>query len=218
MFFCEEEGTQSSFQGVREVSEQRGLFCSLYTDRGSHYWHTPEAGGKVDKRNPTQFGRAMGQLGIEMIAAYSPEARGRSERAFRTHQGRLPRELAAAGIRDMAEANRYLAKTYLPQYNEEFQQLALAEGSAFVACQDLSVLEDILCEHYQRVVGKDNCIRFEGLVLQIPADRHRYHYVKTKVKVLRHTDGTLSIQHGPRVLAKYDAQGEQLTDAIPVAA
>ena len=218
MFFCEEEGTQSSFQGVREVIEQRGLFCSLYTDRGSHYWHTPEAGGKVDKRNPTQFGRAMGQLGIEMIAAYSPEARGRSERAFRTHQGRLPKELAAAGISDMAEANRYLARTYLPQYNEEFQQSAPEQGSAFVVCQDLSVLEDILCEHYQRVVGKDNCVRFEGLVLQIPADRHRYHYVKTKVKVLRHTDGTLSIQHGPRVLAKYDAQGQQLADEIPVAA
>ena len=94
MFFCAEEGTQSSFQGVREVIEEKGLFCSLYTDRASHYWHTPEAGGKVDKVNLSQFGRAMRQLGIEMIPAYSPEARGRSERAFGTHQGRLPQELA----------------------------------------------------------------------------------------------------------------------------
>ena len=101
IFFCAEEGTQSSFRGVREVIETHGLFCSLYTDRASHYWHTPEAGGKVDKVNLTQFGRAMRQLGIEMIPAYSPEARGRSERAFGTHQGRLPQELAAAGITDM---------------------------------------------------------------------------------------------------------------------
>lgn len=89
MFFCDEEGTQSSFQGVRDVIEERGLFCSLYTDRGSHYWITREAGGKVGKVNLTQFGRAMGQLGIEMIPAYSPEARGRSKRVFSTHQDRL---------------------------------------------------------------------------------------------------------------------------------
>ena len=98
MFFCDQEGTQSSFQGVRDVIEARGLFCSLYSDRGSHYWYTPEAGGKVDKSHPTQFGRALQQLGIEMIPAYSPEARGRSERAFRTHQERLVRELALAEI------------------------------------------------------------------------------------------------------------------------
>lgn len=102
MFFVEEEGTASSFQGVHDVIEARGLFSSFYSDRGSHYWHTPEAGGKVDKDNPTQFGRALRHLGIEMIAAYSPEARGRSERAFGTHQGRLPNELAAAGIKDRA--------------------------------------------------------------------------------------------------------------------
>ena len=92
--------------GVRETIESRGLFCSLYTDRGSHYWHTPAAGGKVDKENPTQFGRAMAQLGIELIPAFSPEARGRSERAFGTHQGRLPKELAAAGVTDIVSANR----------------------------------------------------------------------------------------------------------------
>ena len=117
MFFCDQEGTQSSLRGVGEVIEHQGLFCSLYTDRGSHYWHTPEAGGKVDKANPTQFGRAMAQLGIEMIPAYSPEARGRSERAFRTHQERLVRELEVAGMTDMAAANRYLQETYLPAYN-----------------------------------------------------------------------------------------------------
>src|SRR3990170_4696441 len=113
MFFVAEEGTMSSFRGVREVIDQRGLFSSFYSDRGSHYWVTPEAGGKVDKANLTQFGRAMQHLGIEMIAAYSPEARGRSERAFRTHQGRLPQELALAGVADMEAVNRYLAAVYL---------------------------------------------------------------------------------------------------------
>ncbi|MEO1767025.1 hypothetical protein V6E02_07360, partial [Thiobacter sp. AK1] len=145
MFFVEEEGTASSFLGVKEVIEARGLFASLYTDRGSHYWHTPEAGGKVDKHNLTQFGRAMRQLGIEMIPAYSPEARGRSERMFRTHQDRLPKELAAAGITDMAAANRYLREVYLPAFNAEFLQPAQEEGSAFVPWIG-GDLDDILCE------------------------------------------------------------------------
>ena len=122
MFFVEEEGTASSLRGVKEVIEARGLFSALYTDRGSHYWHTPQAGGKVDKVHLTQFGQAMARLGIEMIPAYSPEARGHSERMFRTHQDRLPKELAAAGITDMAAANRYLKEVYLPAFNAEFMQ------------------------------------------------------------------------------------------------
>lgn len=206
MFFVTEEGTQSSFRGVREVIDQRGLFSSFYSDRGSHYWHTPEAGGKVDKANPTQFGRALAQLGIEMIAAYSPEARGRSERAFRTHQDRLPKELALAGVSDMVAANRYLAETYLPAFNAQFMQPAMEEGSAFVAWIG-GGLDDILCEHFERTVGNDNCVHFEGRVLQIPADRHRCHYVKVKVRVLRYPDGALAVCHGPRKLASYDAQG-----------
>jgi hypothetical protein len=108
MRFVEEEGTTSSFLGLRKVIHDRDLLCTFYSDRGSHYWTTPEAGGPVVKEHPTQFGRALKQLGIEMIAAYSPEARGRSERAFATHQDRLPKELAMAGIADMASANRYL--------------------------------------------------------------------------------------------------------------
>ena len=201
MFFCEEEGTHSSFAGVRDVIERRGLFCSLYTDRGSHYWITPEAGGKVDKDHLTQFGRAMKQLGVEMIPGYSPEARGRSERAFRTHQGRLPKELAAAGITSMAEANRYITDVYLPAHNEEFQQPPREDGSAFVALGAPAMLDDILCQEHERVVGRDNCVRFEGVTLQIPADRHRCHYIKAKVKVRQHMNGAISISHGPRRLA-----------------
>lgn len=218
MFLCAEEGTQSSFKGVREVIETHGLFCSLYTDRAGHYWHTPQAGGKVDKVNLTQFGRAMKQLGIEMIPAYSPEARGRSERAFGTHQGRLPKELAAAGITDMDAANAYVRDVYLPAFNAEFAHPSREAGSAFVPCPASVSLDDILCVRVQRTVGKDNCVRLDGLVLQIPADRHRYHYIKARVTVSRHGDGTLSLFHGPRRLARYDAQGQLLQDELPTAA
>ena len=116
-FFVAEEGTMSSFQGVSEAIRAKGLFCSLYADRASHYWNTPEAGGKVDKDTPTQVGRALAQFGIELIPAYSPEARGRSERMFGTLQKRLPQELRLAGITDMAGANRFLKELFLPQHN-----------------------------------------------------------------------------------------------------
>jgi hypothetical protein len=217
MFFVEEEGTASSFRGVREVIEARGLFSSFYSDRGSHYWHTPEAHGKVDKDHPTQFGRAMRQLGIEMIAAYSPEARGRSERAFGTHQGRLPQELALAAITSMAAANRYLAEVYLPAFNTEFAQSAMAAGSAFVPWIGGS-LDDILCEQFERTVSADNCVRFDGLILQIPADRHRCHYVKARVRVNRYASGALAVFHGPRALAYFTADGTPITADLQQAA
>jgi transposase len=206
MFFVEQEGTASSFAGVKQVVDRHGLFCSLYTDRGSHYWSTPEAGGKVDKSQLTQFGRSMHQLGIEMIAAYSPQARGRSERAFETHQGRLPKELQALGITDMDRANRYLQEAYMPAFNEEFAQQAPEKGSGFVPLigQDIT---DILCEHHERTVGNDNCVSFEGKRLQIPSDRYRMHYVKVRVRVHKYPDDHLAIFHGPRKLADYDAKG-----------
>jgi len=209
LFFCAEEGTASSFQGVTEVIEKRGLFCSFYSDRGSHYWHTPEAGGKVDQSNPTQFGRALAHLGITMIAAYSPEARGRSERAFATHQERLPKELALMAITTMAEANRYLRETYLPAFNRKFARPAREDGSAFLPYIGPPLVE-ILCEQYDRTVQGDNCVRFENLVLQIPKDDYRCNYIRAKVKVHRHLDGTLAVFHGPRKLADYDAAGRQL--------
>ena len=128
MFFCDEEGTASSFHGIGQAIARHGLFSVFYTDRGSHYFHTPESGGKVDKN----MGRALKNLGIKHIAAYSPEARGRSERAFRTHQGRIQQELAKAGIANMADANRYLEQAYLPQHNAKFMVSASAEGTAFI--------------------------------------------------------------------------------------
>lgn len=209
MFFCAQEGTMSSFHGLGQTIARYGLFCSLYTDRGSHYFLTPEAGHKVDKTRLTEVGRALQQLGIEHIAAYSPEARGRSERAFQTHQGRLPRELAHAGIADMAQANRYLEEVYREAHNREFSVAPASAHSAFVPFIAGS-LPDILCEQHERVVGNDNCVSFEGLSLQIPPDGQRMHYVRTRVRVHRYVDGTLALLHGPRKLARYDAQGQPL--------
>jgi len=207
MFFVDEEGTDSSFRGVQETIEQHGLFCSLYTDRGSHYWHTPEADGPVDKGHFTQFRRALKQLNIEMIAAYSPEARGRCERQFRTHQGRLPFELEAQGITEMNEANKYLKEVYMPAFNAEFMVNPTLESTVFVPWSNPEGLKDILCEHYERTVGKDNCISLEGLRLQIPKDKERCHYMRAKVKVHRYFSDDLAIFYGPRKLADYDSKG-----------
>ena len=207
MFFVEEEGTASSLRGVKEGIVQKGLFSSLYTDRGSHYWLTPEEGGKVSKTQLTQFGRAMRQLGIQMIPAYSPQARGRSERAFQTHQDRLVKELALHGITNIDEANRYLAKVYMPSFNAEFKKPAHEEGSAFVPWLGGDI-DDILCEHFERTVNADNCVSFERMTLQIPANRYRCHYVRVKVQVHRYLDGSLAIFHGPRKLADYNPMGK----------
>ena len=217
MFFVEQEGTASSFRGVRETIQAHGLFACLYTDRGSHYWLTPVAGGKVDKTQLTQFGRALGQLGIQMIAAYSPEVRGRSERAFGTHQARLPKELAKAGVTDMAGANRYLDKRYRRAHNTEFAVRAAEPVSAFVEFIGKN-LSDILCERFERTVGNDNCVRFNTLSLQIPADAHRAHYVKARINVHRYEDGTLAIFHGPRCLARYSATGKAVQSKLKRAA
>jgi hypothetical protein len=217
MFFVDEEGTASSFRGVQDVIATRGLFSSFYSDRGSHYWHTPDADGKVDRDKLTQFGRAMKQLGIDMIPAYSPEARGRSERAFGTHQGRLPQELALAGITGMAQANQYLAKAYLPAFNAEFAQPAMEQGSAFVPWIG-GCLEDILCEQFDRTVSPDNCVRFEGMILQIPADEHRCHYVKARVRVNRYANGAIALFHGPRGLAYFTPDGRPITEDMQQAA
>jgi len=128
---------------------------------------------------------------------------------FRTHQGRLPQELTIAGIRDMTAANRYLDEVYRPAFNAEFMPPALAEGSAFVTWIG-GKLDDFLYETFERVVGKDNCVAFEGMALQTPKDRHRMHYMKVKVRVHCYPDGNLAVFHGPRCLARYDAQGQSI--------
>lgn len=205
-FLVEEEGTQSSFRGLREVIEAHGLFCSLYTDRGSHYAYTPLAGQPADADRLTQVGRALHQLRIEHILAYSPEARGRSERMFGTLQGRLPKELRLAEIATIDAANRFLAETYLPAHNARFAAPAEQPGSAFVADRSAGAA-DVLCIREDRVVGNDNTVRYRGLSLQLPPSPLRPHFVKAKVGVHDYPDGTLAVFHGPRCLARYDGQG-----------
>jgi transposase len=207
-FLVAEEGTHSSFRGLAEVIGRHGLFSSLYTDRGSHYFHTPKAGQKVAKAQRTQVGRALAQLGIEHIPSYSPEARGRMERLFGTLQGRLPQELRVAGITSIEAANRFLAERLVPDHNARFAVAAAEAGSAFVPFA--GDLGEILCAHEERVVGNDNCVRYGGLALQIPAQRHRHHFVKVKVRVHAYADGRLAVFHGPRCLARFAACGRLL--------
>lgn len=205
-FLVEEEGTASSFQGLREVVARHGLFCALYTDRGSHYFHTPEAGGKVDKSKPTQVGRALAQLGIEHIPAYSPEARGRSERAFRTLQDRLPKEFRLAGIDAVEAANGWLAEVYIPAHNARFAVAPEQTGSAFVTDR-AGAWREILCVQEERRVGNDNTIKWRGLCLQLPPNPLRPHFVKATVRVHEYPDGTLAVFLGPHRLADYDLNG-----------
>ncbi|MBI1981476.1 MAG: ISNCY family transposase [Methylocystis sp.] len=214
-FLVEEEGTASTFRALAEVFGEHGLPLSLYTDRGSHYFHTPEAGGKVDRSKPTQVGRALAHLGVEHIAAYSPHrasartpvcwtgyARGRSERVFQTLQDRLVKELALAGIDTVEAANRFLREVYIPSHNARFAVAPAREGSAFVAISGVDLCE-ILCVQEERQVGNDNCVSFNRLKLQIPESPLRAHFVKARVKVRCYPDGTHAVFHGPRCLARY---------------
>lgn len=212
-FLVEEEGTASSFRGLLETFAAKGLASSLYSDRGSHYFHTHEAGGKVDRTRLTQVGRALARLGIEHIAAYSPEARGRSERMFSTLQGRLPKELALAGVTGVEAANRFIADVYLPLHNVRFSKPPEVAESAFVQA-DPSLLAQILCIEEERVVGRDNTVVFERLRLQLPPSPIRHHFVKANVKVRRYPDGSIAVFHGPRRIARYDPDGSETQDQL----
>jgi len=205
-FLVEQEGTASSFRGLREVVARHGLFCSLYTDRGSHYFLTPAAGGKVSKTALTQVGRALSQLGIEHIAAYSPQARGRSERVFQTLQDRLPKEFQLAGISTREAANEWLRETFIGEHNKRFAVAAEQEGSAFVA-DAAGAWREILCIQEDRMVGNDNTVKWGRLSLQLPASRLRPHFVRTTVRVHAYPDGQLAIFWGPHRLANYDVKG-----------
>ena len=218
MFFCEEEGTMSSFRGLSETCNAHGLPCSLYVDRGSHYFFTAKAGEKVDKERLTQVGRAMRQLGIEMIPAYSPEARGRSERMFGTLQNRLPQELRLHGITNMNEANRFLREIFLPAHNARFAKPAELEGHAFTPLLGFA-LDDVLCIQEERTVSNDNTVRYKNATLQLSPNATRLHYAKTRVRVHEYPDGRLAVFHGPRKLAtellEKQKKNEGETDTSP---
>ena len=210
-FLVAEEGTASTFEALLEVFGTQGLPLSLYTDRGSHYFLTPEAGGRVDRRQPTQVGRALAHLGVEHIAAYSPEARGRSERVFQTLQDRLVKELALAGIDNVEAANRFIREVYLPAHNARFAVAAEQEGSAFVKVAGVD-LREFLCLQEDRQVDRDNTVSYRRMKLQIPPSPLRCHFVKVRVKVRQYPDASLAIFHGHRCLGRYDAAGTLMED------
>jgi hypothetical protein len=204
MFLVEEEGTASTFRALGEVIGEHGLFCSLYTDRGSHYFYTPKAGEKVSKMRQTQVGRALSHLGIEHIAAYSPE------RTFGTLQGRLPKDLRLAGIRTVEAANAWLKAHYIAEHNAAFAIQAEQQATAFVADRH-EAWRETLCVIEERTVSNDNTIAWDGRRLQLPKSRLRPHFVKAVVRVHEYPDGTVSVFLGPHRLARFTADGQQIS-------
>jgi hypothetical protein len=200
----ESEGTLSVMAALREVIEKKGLFCSLYSDRAGHFFVTPKRGEAVDKSRPTQVGLALQQLGVKMIAAYSPQARGRSERNFGTWQGRLPQELRLRGITDLEKANQFLRSEYIAEFNRKFAVSAAQKGSAFVR-QKRGDLDWIFSVKHERTVNNDNTIVLDNRVLQLEKTKWRNTLTGQVVTVHEHLDGRMSIRYGPHVIAQYAA-------------
>ena len=207
----DEESTRTVMAALRDVIEVKGAFCSLYSDRASHFFHTPKAGDLVDRQQLTQVGRALAELRIEMIPAYSPQARGRSERNFGTWQGRLPQELALKGITTVEEANRYLSQTYIAEFNRKFSVAAAQTGNAFLPVHDQD-LELVFCLQHDRVVGKDNTVRIANLCLQIERTSWRNSLAGCHVKVHQHFDDTFTVLYAGRLVGRYSAQGAELEE------
>ena len=202
----QEESTPTVMAALREVIEQQGLFCALYSDRGSHFWLTPKAGQKVDQARVTQVGRALRELGVRMIPAYSPQARGRSERNFGTWQGRLPQELRLRAITTVEAANTFLQEEYIAAFNARFRVPATQAGSAFTVCRQRD-LAGIFALQFERTVNRDNTVSFQNLTLQIQPVRWRATLEGCTVVVYQHLDGTLSLRYGPHCVGRYDAEG-----------
>ena len=198
----EEEGTRTIMPAVRQVIQQHGLFCALYSDRASDFFVTPQAGGKVDPQRLTQLGRALKELGIRMIPAYSPEARGRMERSYRTWQGRLPQELRIRQIRDAEDANRFLEQEYVAEFNRRFRVPAADKGSAFVRTRRKD-LDWVFSLQHQRTVNRDNTITLDNRILQTQKTRWRNTLAGCSVTVHEFLDGTLAIRYGPHEVARF---------------
>ena len=202
----EEESTLTVMEALQEVIERKGLFCALYSDRGSQFWLTPKAGGKVDLQRLTQVGRALRDLGIGMIPAYSPQARGRSERNFGTWQGRLPQELRLRGISTLEAANGFLREHYIAEFNHRFQVAASQRGMAFTRCGRRD-LDAVFSLQYERTVNRDNTVSLQNLILQIERVGWRGTLAGCNVTVHQHLDGSFSISYGPHRLGRYTAGG-----------
>lgn len=197
-----EEGTRTLMPAVREVIEKQGVFCALYSDRAGHFFVTPKAGGKVDLNQPTQLGRALQELGIKMIPAYSPQARGRMERNYRTWQGRLPQELRVRKLTTVEQANRFLREEYQAEFNRRFAVSAAGKGSAFVRTRrkDLGWVFSI---QHERTVNGDNTIALDNRILQISKTRWRNTLAGCKVTTYEHLDGTVLVRFGPHEVARF---------------
>lgn len=209
----EEESTWTVLQALREVVEHQGLFRALYTDRASHFFYTPKAGGPVDRRQVTQVGRALQELGIEPIPAYSPQARGRSERSFGTWQGRLPQELRLAGIGTVQAANWFLRERYIAEFNQKFAVAPAQRGTAFLPAPRRR-LDEIFTIRHERTVNRDNTVVLEQRVFQIEKTRWRATLAGCRVLVREHLDGTVSIAYGPHVVGRYTAEGVAASAAV----
>ena len=203
----DEESTVTVMGALKRVVEQQGLFCSLYSDRGSHMAWTPKAGEPVDPQHSTQIGRALKQLGIELILAYSPQARGRCERLFGTWQGRLPQEFRLRNITTVEAANDFLRQDWIALHNASFSVEAEQTGTAFVTYPGKD-LEKIFSQQQKRVVDNDNTVRFAGRCLQIPQQTFRFSMARCPVLVCEHLDQTLTVHYGHHVLGHYDAAGQ----------
>ena len=205
----EEEATVPVLAGLKEVVECQGVFCALYSDRARHFWLTAKAGEAVDHDRLTQVGRALRELGVRMIPAYSPQARGRSERSFGTWQGRLPQELRLRGIRTVEAANAFLREHYIGEFNRRFRVAAAQAGTAFVPYRGKD-LERIFSLQFERTVNRDNTVSFQNLTLQIEPARWRGTLAGCAVIARQHLDGTLSLSYGPHCLGRYDERGDPI--------
>lgn len=206
-----EEDTLSCMSVFKHCIARHGLFCSLYSDRASHFFYTPKAGEQVQKGHLTQIGQALTELGITMIPSYSPQGRGRGERAFGTLQGRLSHEFRLHGIKTLEQANLFLQQHYIKEHNKRFAVKPEQAGSAFVPLAPHINLNQIFSIKEQRIVNPDNTVSFQRLTLQIQPSHLRVSFVKCRVTVHLHTDHTLSISYGPHILGRYDAQGIPLS-------
>jgi len=210
----EEESTRTVMAGLREVIEQQGVFCALYSDRASHFFLTPKADEPVDHTRLSQVGRALRQLGIQMIPAYSPQARGRSERGFGTWQGRLPQELRLRKITTATAANGFLREEYVKEFNRRFSVTASERGTAFVPLRRTE-LELVFSLQHERVVARDNTVSFGNRVWQLERSKLRATLAGCRVTVHQHLDQTLSITFGPHLVGRYTADGQPAMEMAP---
>jgi hypothetical protein len=192
---------------VRWVVEEKGIFCALYSDRASHFFLTPKAGEPVDKQALTQFGRALRELRIQLIPAYSPQARGRSERSFKTWQGRLPQELRIREITSIEDANKFLQDEYIQEFNRRFAKPAADEGTAFVPCYNKQ-LDRVFSIQTERLVNRDNTVKFKNMILQIDRQKFRASLANCRVIVFEHHDRSITIGFGEHEVGRFNESGE----------